>query len=530
MPARKLDRGTFLRYGAGAALGVVAADPVAYARAAVLRTAGASAIDPNAMVKYGSVFTFPQFDPTTAQSPGAQQAIYQMFEALTYVDAKGAIHPRMITALPKRVAARQWQVDLLPNLTYHDGSQVVAGDIAFTVERIKDPKTASLFGPSLMLVERVSTKGSGRAIFHLKEDYDYFPTTLVVAYVVPEKAFHRIGDKNFGNHPVGSGPFQFVSLSPTVGYQLKRFKAYAGKRTPARAAAWKTSYVPDDPSREALLRSDQLQIIESVPARDFDTFGGKNGIATATAFSTLQSNIEFEHSHPPFGDVRVRQAFIHAIDRDRITKLVFFGHAQSAYSLLPPNNPYYVSPKTRINYDPTRAKQLLAEAGYKNGVSFNMLVGNNPWLQQIGTLIASQLAAVGMHAKIQLIEVEAGYNLVLQHKYEAFVSHYQLGVSGDPVDNFYRFTLYGANRTALFSWNDAQAHKYDKLVDRAFLAPSFAERKHLYGEAQELLNKWLPGSVPIHQVQNLYAHQDRVTGYRPLPSDLIEFSKVTVSK
>ena len=530
--SRRLDRRQLLRYGGGAALAVAGGPLIAACGGSGEDERGADAArkgDSNATLVYGSANTYPHFDPATSSSLGGLVGILHLYEAPTTVNAEGGADPLMITGLPERVGPNQMEITLLPNLVFHDGTPVRASDVAFTIERIQDPATASIVAPAFRFVEKIATQGDTKVRFTLTQEYDYFPLTLALAKIVPEKAFSGSGGENFGQNPMGSGPFQFVSLNPTAGFELKRFDGYRGKQAKALIAGLKSEYVADDAARVAQLRSGNFHVIEQLPYRDFEALQAESGIKVGETLGSRQSNMEFEHSKPPFNDVRVRQAFMYALDRDRIAELVFRGHAEPAHSMLPPDSPYYVDPRTKYDHNPERARALLADAGYANGVDFEMMVGTVDWLRRSGELMKEMLEEVGMRPKIKLTEVEAGYGPVVEGKYQCYLSYYNVALFTDPLDFYYRFSLYGDNRKAFFRWDDDVAKRVDRLIDQAYLAGSVEARTESYGQAQELISQHVPGSVPINQIANIGAWRDNIHGYEPPADDLVDFRAVSVS-
>jgi ABC-type transport system substrate-binding protein len=188
--------------------------------------------------------------------------------------------------------------------------------------------------------------------------------------------------------------------------------------------------------------------------------------------------------------------------------------------MLAPGNPYYVKPQKTYSHAPEKAKSLLREAGYPNGVEFEFIVGsNNDYTRTSGPLIKEQLDKVGLKTNIKLMDIEGAYSLVVQGQYQAFLSTYYLGQNQDPVDFYYRYTLYGENGKAFFRWTDPSAQRYNELVDKAYLAPTFEARRDGYAAAQEILAEQVPGSVPIMQLNSIAAWRNNITGYAPDPNN-----------
>jgi peptide/nickel transport system substrate-binding protein len=509
-----LPRRQFL--GLGGAFAALSATAPAVVSGALAQ----SSSDDTAILRVAQPNSDMTFDPATVSGPPGIQGINHVFETLTALESDGTAKPLMIEEMPKLSGTGKVEVTLLPDLIFHDGSPVTAGDVVFSYERYKDPSTGSPIAAGLGLIKSVETSGDRRIIFNLQQDYAYFPLTIGIPRILPEKAFREIGADEFKLRPIGSSIFRAELITPQAGFELRRFDTYKGRRNRPAISGIKLDRVPDGSSRIAQLQSGQYDIIEEIPINLLAAVKGIPDVEVASVPSSNQINVEFDHGKPPFNDFRVRQAFMHAIDREAIKQIVFLGQAEAAHSMLAPGNPYYVKPNKTYMLDLEKAKSLLREAGYPDGVEFEFIVGsNNDYTRTMGPLIKEQLAKAGLNANIKLMDIEGGYSLVVQGKYQAFLSTYYLGQNQDPVDFYYRYTLYGENGKAFFRWTDPSSKQFNDLVDKAYLAPTFEARREGYAAAQEILAEQVPGSVPIMQLNALAAWRKNVTGYAPDPNN-----------
>jgi len=467
------------------------------------------------------------FDPAGAADIGSLVGIEHIFEGLTRINARGVAEPWLITANPRRVGARQVSVELRSGLAFHDGSPLTAADVVFTYQRHMNPKTASIHGPGLAAVQSVRADGNRRVIFTLKRYTDYFPLTLSLIKIFSAAGVRSDGAAKHFLKPLGSGVFEVAELRPQVSYRLVRAENYNGRQPAPFLDEVTSTAALSGPSRVARLRSGAFDVIDHVPISDIASLGRVQGIELREAIGSAQVNMEFEHSKPPFNDVRVRQAFMYALDRPAISKLVFRGRARLAHSMLALNNPYYIEPKTKYPHNPGRARNLLAQAGHSDGLDFEMLVKSDTvFVPQVAQVMQQQLQEVGLRPKLRLVTGGGGYSLALEGKYQCFLSYYNIGLFSDIVDYYYRFAQYGANGEAYYRWKDRFAKRFVALVDAAYVSTSFQQRRRRYGQAQELLNQQLPGAVPILYVPVVSAWRDEVKGFTTPGNDLSDFRRV----
>lgn len=468
------------------------------------------------------------FDPAFSANIGSLTGIEHIFEALTRINAQGGADPLLITGPPKRIGARQVSVELREGLVFHDGSPLTAADVVFSYKRHMNPKTASIFGPGLAVIKSIQAMGSRRVLFTLDRYTSYFPLTLALIKIFSAKGVRSKGEANYFLKPAGSGVFAVTDLRPQVSYRLQRFDRYGGPQPKPLLAGVTSHAALSGPSRVAQLRSGAFEVIDHVPIADVDTLKRISGIVVSPTHGSAQVNMEFEHSKPPFNDVRVRRAFMYALDRNAISRLVFRGDARLAHSMLATNSPYFVEPRTKYPHNPARAKALLTAAGHRDGVDFELLVkSDNIFLPAVAQVMQQQLQEVGLRAKLK--ETTGGYDLAVQGKYQAFLSYYNIGLFTDPVDFYYRFALYGANGKAYYRWTDASARRFAAFVDAAYYAQSFKERKARYAQAQELVNQVVPGAFPLLYVPVISAWQKKVRGFRTPGNDLSDFRRVSIS-
>lgn len=481
-------------------------------------------------VEFGLANAFAGFNPALAPQVASLTVIHHVFEPLVRYDQfKNVLQPWMFQDFPTKTATDTFEATLLPGLTFHDGSPVTAADVVFTLEYMKDPKNGAFLGAFLNQIESVSTQGDDKVVFKLSQEYSAFSSLLSVAYVMPEKIFNSVGNDAFTAKPVGSGPYSFGATTPGTKVELDQYKAYKGRFKPLLdKIVW--SYIVDDSTREVQLLSGQLDVIDTVPYRDFDLIGKNKALKTGFTVGDRHLVLETNHTKKPFSDVRVRQALIYAMDRQAAIDSVLLGkYGAIADSLLPPSHPFYVEPATTYRPDPAKAKSLLAEAGYPDGLDFELLLSTIPYITQIGELFKEQWAKAGLRATIRLTETEAGYGIVATKDFDTYLAYgveYALGTDADVI---YRVFDYGPNRVGFYGADSPQEREYDSWVDKGLLAATDDERKQNYAKAQEIMSSFVMNNFPVLFAANLGAWRSGIAGYTPGPGDIPDLTSTKVS-
>jgi peptide/nickel transport system substrate-binding protein len=304
---------------------------------------------------------------------------------------------------------RGYEFTLRRGLAFHNGDPLTAEDVKFSFERYKGAG-AKEFQAHVQQVEVVDPL---TVRFHLKEPWPdfmtfYGTTATAAGIVVPKKYLTQVGDEAFRKHPIGAGPYKFVSQQPGIEVVLEAYPGY-WRRVPnvkrlvmksvpeatARAVMLKSgeadiSYVLDGPDAEELQRDPRMQV---VPTKHASIFW-----------------IEFaEQWDPksPWHDQRLRLAVNSALDRRRINEAACLGFCPPAGVIVPRVMDFALQVEAPA-YDAQKAKQLLAEAGYPNGLDAGEFVGI-PGFPTVAESVVNYLNAVGIRVRLRPMERAAFY-------------------------------------------------------------------------------------------------------------------------
>jgi peptide/nickel transport system substrate-binding protein len=295
---------------------------------------------------------------------------------------------------------------LRPNLTFHNGEKVTAEDVRFSFLRSKGTLLREK-------VKEVVVVDPTHVRFVLHEPWPDFMTfygTLVsgAGWVVPKRYVEQVGSDGFRRKPVGAGPYKFVSSTPGVDLVMEAFEGYWRKVPAVKRLVYRS--IPEATTRLAMLLRDEVDIAylldsslaQSVKSNPKLKLAFSGGIGT-----TYLDFLDMWNPKSPWADQRVRLAASLAIDRRALSEAETLGASPPAGNIVPPG----FESALRIDadpYDPAKAKQLLADAGYPNGFDAGELYPWPPYFST-GEAVAAYLSAIGIKTRVRTMERAAFY-------------------------------------------------------------------------------------------------------------------------
>ncbi|HVC57846.1 MAG TPA: ABC transporter substrate-binding protein [Stellaceae bacterium] len=331
-----------------------------------------------------------------------------------------ALHDAMVKPMPEKLQApclaESWSTSK-DNLThdfvirdgvkFHDGSPVTAEDVKFSYERYRGAAHA-LMKSQVASIEAVDAR---HVRFTLKKPWPDFLTFYSSAsgagWIVPKKYVEKVGDEGFKQHPIGAGPYKFVSFTPGVELVLEAFEGYWRKTPAVKRIVMKV--IPDESTRLAALKRGEVDIAYSIRGELAQDLQKTPGLKLEPVVLQGPNWLYFpEQWDPksPWHDVRVRQAANLAIDRVGMSKALFLGYCKVTNSIVPYTFEDYWQPPAAV-YDPEKAKKLMAEAGHAGGFDAGLMHCDSSYANMAEVSI-NNLAAIGITAKLQPIE-RAGF-------------------------------------------------------------------------------------------------------------------------
>jgi peptide/nickel transport system substrate-binding protein len=327
------------------------------------------------------------------------------------------LHDALIKPMPGDLMApclaESWSVSpdglvyafkLRQGLTFHNGDPLAAEDVQFSFERYKGAAAKELQGK----VREVKVTGPHAIEFHLKEPWPDFLTFYATpasgaAWIVPKKYVQAVGDEGFKQHPVGLGPYKFVSHTPGVELVLEAFEGYWRKVPHVQRLVYKS--VPEETTRLSMLKNGEADVAYLLQGPLAEEAKADPRLTLAPVYppnATWINFVEQWDAKSPWHDVRVRQAANHAIDHQALNEAETLGLSKLTGSIIP-RAMEFALPIDPPRYDPERAKKLLAEAGYARGFEAGDLTPLPPYFS-LAEGVANYLGAVGIKVRVRTME------------------------------------------------------------------------------------------------------------------------------
>lgn len=430
----------------------------------------------------------------------------------------------------KPALAESWEIPdprtyifhLHRGVKFHNGAPLTSRDVKWTFDSIMQAKIRTTKSSVYRPVDHIDTPDDTTVVFHLKEPF----TSLLwdvsdgAMGIVPYGTTQEIS-----RHPIGSGPFRFVSAEQDKEVVLERNDDYWGEK--ARIPRLRFAVVPDETTRALELRKGSADAVSN--ALPFDTVVALEREPELTILhgpGTILSYMAFNLRDPILKDVRVRQALAYAIDRGSILQYLGRGFERPANSILPPESWAYDGDVPHYDHDPEKARALLDQAGYPlvNGVRFHltMKTSTEGSTRVLAAVLQQQLRAVGIALDIRTFEFATFFSDVTHGAFQLYSLRWISG-NEDPdifeyVFSTAKFTPNGANRG--FYSNP----KVDVLIDQAKTELDQDVRKQLYAQVQKILAQDLP-YINLWYYDNVVVHTRRVSGITLNPSGNYDFLK-----
>jgi peptide/nickel transport system substrate-binding protein len=417
---------------------------------------------------------------------------------------------------------RTYVFHLHHGVKFHDGSPLTSRDVKWTFDSLLQGKIRSPKAATYRFVQSIEAPDDNTVVIHLKEPFATLLWNLSdgAIGIVP----YGSGDE-ISRHPVGSGPFRFVSAELDKEVVLERNDNYWGAK--AKIPRLHFTVVPDITTRALELRKGSADIaINALTGDMVVTLERDPDLEVLHAPGTVMSYLGFNLRDPILKDVRVRQAIAYAIDRQVMLQYLSHGFGRLANSILPPESWAYNGDVPTYNHDLERARQLLDAAGYRevNGVRFHMTMktSTEESTRLMAAVLQQQLREVAIALDIRTFESATFFSDVTRGAFQ-FYSLRWVGGNEDPDIFEYIF------HSAKFPPNGANRGYYrnprvDALIDQARSELDQNTRKQLYAEIQQILAEEVP-YIDLWYQDNVLVHSKRVTNLTLNPSGNYDFLK-----
>jgi len=459
-------------------------------------------------------------DPRIGTDGQSEHIDELMFDGLVARDASFHFTPALAERW-ERPDPRTLVFHLRSGVHFHDGRELTARDVLWTVNSMRTGAVISPKAAAYAAVDTLEAPDYWTVVFHLKHADNFLLTNLSTGAIgiVPDGS-----GREFWRHPVGTGPFRFVSQQTDQDVVIERNpRSWSSAPKIDRV---RFTVVPDAITQSLELEKGSGDVaVNSLPMDSLPALAGRPNLAVEDAGGTQVQYLAFNLRDPLLKDVRVRQAIACAIDRNLIIKTLIGGHAQAALSLLPTSHWAWTGDGPRYDYDPARAQRLLDEAGHRrgnDGLRFHvtMKTSNVEDVRLLAAVLQQQLATIGIALDLRSYEFATFYSDVTRGAFQMYSLRW-IGGNEQPDIFSYAFS------TANFSPKGANRGHYsnarlDAILDDASQSEDAAKRRADYVEAQQILAGDLP-SINLWYRDTIAVHNRRLTNVVPTPSGSYAF-------
>lgn len=447
-------------------------------------------------------------DPQDSLSTNGERIFRNMYNRLFQRNKDMEIVPELVEDY-ENVDDETWHFKLIEGVTFHNGDELTAEDVKFSLERLMTEETLKEYPYFTQLKEvnvlsdyevEIITDGPMPTLFHVLAKSG--------ADILPKNYIEEVGMDEFVKAPIGSGPYKFVSWDVDSEVKLEKYEKYFGEEP-----AWDTVTVraiSESSTRISELLTGGVDLITDVAPNEWERVDGNEGTSLVQGDTTrvmLLMNRMTEGY--PTADARVREAIDLAIDNQAIVDSVLGGLGVPVRSRVPEGvEGHEPSLYDTAVYDPERAKELLEEAGYGNGLEITLTASNGryPLDAQVAELIAVMLEQVGITVNLELLESGTFIDKYSNNENEELI---MIGLADGLLDASYSLVHYTIDRAA------GQTDYHNEEVDQLFKEASRnLDRESRIEQLQEIQK------IVAEERPHIFLYQD-IVSYGV--SDAIEF-------
>lgn len=449
-------------------------------------------------------------DPHATNDQPSARIMTQIYDRLAEIDNDMNIIPAL---------AESWdQPDALTTIfhlrqgvKFHNGEELKASDVKFSIERELGTPTVSHIVEGIDKVEvlddytvKVSTiDPCGAILYNLAHP---------ASSILNEKAVTESGE-NYGQEPVGTGPYKFVSWDAGDKITLEANAEYFNKVPVIKNLVFRN--ITEGTNRVIGLETGEVDIAYDIEPIDSERVATHKDLQFTEQEAPSLDYIGFNMKKKPFDNKKVRQAIATAVNIDDLIEAVLMGAGTKANSPIGPKVFGYNPNAKSYEFNVEKAKQLLAEAGYPDGFETVIWTNDNPIRMQVCQIVQAQLKEIGIEMKIEPMEWGAYLESTARGDHDMFILGWGT-TTGDADYGLYALfhsSTQGGPGNRSFYNNPA----VDELLDKGKSSTNPEERKALYGEAQEIIQEDLPVLSLFYKNINA-GMQNNIEGFALHPS------------
>lgn len=440
--------------------------------------------------------------------PSANAVHGKVYETLLIFDKDRDFAPLLAKSWDQ-VDDTTWTFILNEGITFHDGSPFNAEAVKATFDRLLDPATGSPQRDKLSMINEVIAEDDTTVTFKLNEPYTGLLSILASneGSIISPKAIEEASDQ-LKTRPVGTGPFVFDSWTSGESIKYNANEDYWGD--PLKYSKLTFRIVPEDATRIAMVENGEAHISDQIPVTEIDRLENSSNVSIMRTEGLGVDFIGFNMEDPVLSDLKVRQAISSAIDRSAIISGVFNDVGTLANSAMSPMVLGYSKDVEGYEYDPVQAKELLKEAGLKEGTKISLVTNDRKERINMAEVIQSQLKGIGIDVDIQVMEFGAYVEHLNDKKQQMYIGGWG-NATGDGDYNQYNLfhsASHGASGNHFYYTNS----EVDQIIEQARGEGDLEKRNELYKTAMQIeLDEAV--YIPIRNFEHLAIYNNNIKNF-----------------
>jgi peptide/nickel transport system substrate-binding protein len=461
--------------------------------------------NPNATIVYYDAVGNETLDPAEPQSGSSfsQEVLLALYDTLVRLDDAGTPTPGLAESWKASPELTSFTLALRRGVKFHDGSELTADVVKQNLQRslALGSRASGTMIESIKMIDNVEVTGPYEVKLNLKGPSGQLPYFLGgIAGMIASPA--SLSSDVFGAtfKAIGAGPYRLKSFESNVKTVMVRNDDYwAGRQD--RPAGFEHHYVPDGRARLNALRSGQANVVLIDPRQIPEAKGA--GLTVQVNEKNGVWDIYVNLSRAPLNDLKVRRAFMHAVDRAALAEALSFGSGKPTVQFFAQSSPVY-DPVLELLYpfDQKKAKALLAEAGYKDGIDITQLLLNTTEYKQLGEALQAMLAESDIRVKFDVVDASQ-FNLFRRPPYRGDYLMARWGGRADPLNTFQELIATGATYNPVGVANP----EIDVLIAKARgMLPDDPDRLPVLRQIGKLGVEYA-ANMPLMTRSNVYAYR-----------------------
>jgi peptide/nickel transport system substrate-binding protein len=429
-------------------------------------------------------------DPVNMTSAPAATVSEHVVERLIYMEEDGSLSPMLATSWESNDEGTVWTFKIREGVEFHDGEPLNAEAVAMNLRRFVNPDVGAAYAFLLGTVEEIEAVSEYELQLTLSEPFAPILSHLSHSFVgiVSPAQLEGLGPDETFQKPIGTGPYEMEEWSRGESITLTVNEDYWGDQPSIPNARFE--FIPESSALIVALETGEIDAMMRVPPQEVERLESASNIEVVRESSVRQIYIGLNNEREPFNNEQVRRALNYAVDKEEIVNGLFEGYTVADAPIVPAVFGY--AEQEVYEYDPERAQELLAEAGYPDGFEMTLHhpTGRYPLDETVAELIQDQLSEVGIDATLQTREWSSYLDFTSQPPDEAEYDAFQLGWGTVTLDADYGlYALLHSNQ-----WNPNgnnrgfyKNEEVDQLLDEARVTTDQPRREELYAQAIDII-------------------------------------------